>query len=262
LTSYAEEQIKVVIGTPIDRKHAYILDKLLDNQKKIQQAYRACELVLATSEKDYARELKGILSSAQLRGKVLTHVPKRPDYSRHWVWDVTSGREAIRKYALTQKGADHLLFLDADMLFESDIVNKMLRCIEGYDALFNGYALRGYGTGLAGAGCLMLKRWVLDNIHFRCCEFKNGEVIFEDNLLEMDLFRLHARVRKGIFVASDHYQDAGKFKHLEPHSIGPVRRLANHPLVRYILIGSSLTLHYNIPWRLKDLMRNLAASEN
>lgn len=51
----------------------------------------------------------------------------------------------------------------------------------------------------------MLTREILRKIKFRCCEFKNGEVISEDQVLDMDLFRCHARVKKGIFVSVRHY---------------------------------------------------------
>jgi hypothetical protein len=247
----APDMQKVVVGAPVDRAHSYILDKFLQNQAHIQQIYPCCELVLSTSDKGYAPQLKNMLEASKLRGIVLTHEVLKPDYARHWIWDIAGGREAIRRYAVSQAGAGYLLFLDADMLFDTDIIINMGKCIEGYDAVFNGYALRGHGTGLAGAGCVMLNRRVFENINMRCCEFKNGDVIYEDNLLEMDLFRLHARIRKGIFVASEHYQDAASFKRLEPQPVGKIRLLVNHPLWRYILIGSSLMLHYNLPWRLR-----------
>jgi hypothetical protein len=260
LINSAANQIKVVIGTPINREHAYILEKFLDNQKQVQQAYHDCELVLATSDTSFARELQGFLTNAQLHGNALTHVPEKPAYSRHWIWDVTSGREAIRQHAVANTGVDYLLYLDADMLFESDVVSQMLKHIEGYDVLFNGYALRGHGTGLSGARCLMLKRRVFDKIHFHCCEFKHGEVIFEDNLLEMDLFRLHAGVKKGFYVTTDHYQDAHSFKHMEPQPTGKIRALTNYPIIRYTLIKSSLVLHYNIPWRLRNFLNRLSGN--
>jgi hypothetical protein len=248
---------KVVIGTPIDSAHAYILDKFLHNQGQIQQTYHDSELVLTTSEKDFALKLKGMLNNAKLRGTVLTHDLEKPSFARHWVWDVTSGREAIRQYAVSQKEVAYLLFMDGDMLFERDVIAVMLNNIGDCDALFNGYALRKYGIGLAGAGCLLLRRKVFTRIRFRCCEFENGEVIFEDNLLEMDLFELRARIRKGVYVATDHFQDAETFKHLEPRRIGKIQALTNCPFIRYALIRSSLALHCNIPWRLKTLLARL-----
>jgi hypothetical protein len=258
VSSRAEQMPKVIIGTPIYHKGAYILDKFLNNQRQIQKTYENCELVLTTSEKEYFPELKRIFDSARLKGDVLSHDVTMPDYCRHWVWDVASGREEIRRFAVSQADADYLLFLDADMLFEQDVVKTMLGKLTDFDAVFNGYVTREHGIGLAGAGCVILNRRVLERIRFRCCEFKNGEVIFEDNLLEMDLFRFRARVRKGIFVASDHYQDAEHFKHIEPQPVGKIRALANRPLVRYMLIKSSLALHYNIPWRLMLFINNLS----
>ena len=61
------------------------------------------------------------------------------------------------------------------MLFEPDIVLTLLKQMDGWDAIFNGYALRSQGIGLAGAGCVMLGRKVFDRLHMRCLEFKMGK---------------------------------------------------------------------------------------
>ena len=257
MTESAETRNKVVIGTPIDSGHAYVLDKFLENLKLIQQEYPASELVLATSEKDYALKLKGILRSAHVQGTVLVHTPQKPDYARHWIWDVTSGREAIRRYAASQTGADYLFFLDGDTLCQPDIIARLLKHIDGCDAVFNGCALRQGGTGLAGAGCLMLSRRAFEGVNFRCCEFPSGEVIFEDNMLEMDLFRLGARIKKGIYAPTDHYQDARSFQRVEAQPVGKIRTLVNHPFIRYVLIKASVALRYNFPWRLKLFLDRL-----
>ena len=101
--------------------------------------------------------------------------------------------------------------------------------------------------------CLMLARNILTKIMVRCYEFKNGEVIFEDNLLEMDLFKLHARIKKGFFVDIDHYKSATEVKHITPKKVGVFRKIANFPLFRYLLIRMSIIVRYNIPWKLKVL---------
>jgi hypothetical protein len=248
------EDLKVVIGTPVNLERAYVFDKFLDNQGQIQKAYENCELVLTTSDKDFIPKIRGMCDAAHLRATVLAHDILKPDYARHWVWDVTSGREAIRRYAVSQTDADCLLFLDADMVFDADIIRTMVKNMGKSDALFNGCALRSGGLGLAGAGCLMLRRAVFEKVPFRCLEFPGGEVIFEDNLLEMDLFRARAGIKKGFYVPSDHYQDAVNYRHTQVHSVGVFRTISNTPLIRYALIRASVALKRNIPWRMKVAM--------
>jgi len=50
--------VNVVVGAPIYRAGAYILDKSLANQKEIQKNYPSSELVFATSEPDFVKELE------------------------------------------------------------------------------------------------------------------------------------------------------------------------------------------------------------
>jgi hypothetical protein len=108
--------------------------------------------------------------------------------------------------------------------------------------------------GLAGAGCVMLSRSTLEKLEFRCCEFKNGEVIFEDNVLEMDLFRLGSRVKKGFFLSITHYASATESRRVTPHPVGLARRITNSAFIRCALIRASMTFKQNIPWKMKVLL--------
>jgi hypothetical protein len=245
--------LNVVIGTPISRAGCYIIEKFLSNQKQIQDNYPLSELILATSEYDFVRELECLLTSFKLSGSVLFFNVVKPDYAHNNIWGIACAREAIRKHTLSQTDASYLLFLDADMIFEPSVITIMKKEIQGYDAAFSGYPLRDHGIGLAGAGCLMLTRNILEKITFRCYEFKSGEVIFEDNLLEMDLFRLRGRIKKGFFVSIDHYRSKTEAKHITPQQVGILRKTANFPLLRYWLIRISVMVRYNIPWNLKVL---------
>ena len=246
--------MNVVIGTPIHRAGAYILDRFLANQKEIQQNHPSSELVLATVEHDFADELEALLSSLGIRGKVLRYETVKLDHARSRVWNVACGREAIRQYMLSQTKAQYLLYLDADMTYDPNVIEIMEREIQGYDVVFSGCPLRDFGTGLAGSGCMMLSRGIVEKVEFRCCEFENGEVMSEDNLLEMDLFRLGSRIKKGFFLSISHYKNENEARHIDPRPVGVLRRIANSPLVRYGLIRASLMVKHNIPWKLKVLL--------
>ncbi len=249
--------MNVVIGTPIHRKAAYILDKFLYNQKQIQHGYQSSELILATSQRDFFKELESRISFWKLRGTILFYEVFKPDYARSNIWDIACGREAIRKFIVSQTETRYLLFLDADMTFETRVIEILEKEIQDYDVVFSGHPLRHYGIGLAGAGCVMLTRNVLEKISFRCLEFKNGEVIFEDNLLELDLFRSGSRVKKGFFLSVQHYISPTENRCITPRPVGIFRKMVNYSFVRYVLIRMSIFIKFNIPWRLKALFNKL-----
>lgn len=246
--------MNVRIGTPIYRDGVYVIDKFLSNQKQIQQSSPSSELILATCEYDFITELEDRLNFWKLRGTVLPYEVMKPDYARSRIWNIACGREAIREYTLSQTEARYILFLDADMTFEPSVIKTMEKEIQGYDVVFSGYPMPPYGVGLAGNGCVMLTRSILEKIRFRCYEFKNGEVIFEDNLLEMDLFRLGSRLKKGFFLSINHYISATEARRIAQQPVGIRRKITNYAFARYWLIRVSIMIHYNIPWKLKILL--------
>jgi hypothetical protein len=252
-----DNRVDVVIGTVIYRQGSYIIDKLLANQKEIQQEYPRSELIFAVNEADFVQELERLLSHWGLRGRVILYETIKPEYARSKVWNIACGREAIRRYTLSQPEVRYLLSLDADLICDADIIEIMEREIQGYDIVFSGCPLRDYGIGLAGAGCVMINRSVLEKIRFRCVEFKNGDVMFEDNLLELDSFRLRSRIKRGFFLHVSHYKSANEARNIEPHPVSLYQRITNSVLFRYVLIRASLIVNRNIPWRLKIIADKL-----
>ena len=239
--------INVLMGTPIHRKSAYILDKFLENQKEIQRRYPSSEIIFATNEDDLADELESLLVSGGIRGKVLRYETVRPDYARSRVWNVVCGREAIRKYVLSQTTAHYLLWLDADMLYDPDIIEIMEREIQGYDVVYSGYRLRtSIAIAMAGGGCCMVTRDVLADVEFRCIEFKNGFAFNEDTLFEFDLIRLGKKIRKGFFFTISHFEDEEHAAVIGPRRVGPYRRLTHSRLARYLLIRTTIALKHDI----------------
>jgi len=243
----------VVVGTPICRRTSFVLDKFLSNQQEIQQAYPGCKLVLATDEPDFVAELKEQINHYQLKGEVIAYETVKPDYAQSWAWNIACGREALRHYALSQ-GAEYLLFLDSDMVYEPSVISIMKDKIQAFDVVSSGCRLPRWGGWGFGGGCLMTNRQILDRITFRCYEFKNGQVIYEDGVLDMDLFKCRARVNKGIFVSNKHYKNREEYEAIEPQPVGWFRAVTNNLLVRYILIRMSILARYQIAYKLHALL--------
>ena len=177
-----------------------------------------------------------------------------PAHARSRYWNAAVGREAIRQYMLSETEAGYLLCFDADMTYDPQVIDIMLREIRGHDIVNSGYVTRGYGLGLTGAGCCMLTRRILGKLVFRCFEFRNGDVLVDDNMLEMDAFLLGARTRRGVFLSIDHYKNENEASSVVPQRVGTLRRLANSSPARYFLVRTSLIAGRNVPWALKRII--------
>jgi len=261
--------MKTLIGTPVHRAGAYALEKFLANQKQIQQNQPECYLALSTDDTSYTGELKNLMKRWELRGQVISFRVNKPDYAKSRLWNIASGRESIRQFFLSQPETDRLLFLDSDMTYDPSVVRIMEKEISNHDAVFSGYKFRNNRIGLTGAGCFLLKRKALEKIVFRCYEFKNGQTIYEDNIAEMDLFGQGCRIKKGFFLSIDHYASPTEVKHIDPQRVGVYRKVMTSALVRYCLIKTSVTVHYNIAsqgqrilWSCLSFFEKLRKTEN
>jgi hypothetical protein len=238
--------MSVLIGTPVHRKGAYVLDKFLDNQKQIQSKHNDCDLVFSTDDPSFVDELKRKVELWALRGTVISFKVDKPDYAKSRLWSIAAGRESIRQYFLSYTQADRLLFLDADMTFDPEVLVIMEKEIKDHDVVFSGYRFRNGRLGLTGAGCLLLRKHVLEKIKFRCFEFKNGQVINEDNVAELDMYRRGCRIKKGFFLAIEHYDSPVDVKSISPQKVNLYRKTMTSAFLRFCLIGASVVIHYNI----------------
>ena len=244
----------VIIAAPIYREGAYIIDKFLSNQKEIQTKYPLSELILATREQDFTIELQKLIDYWGVKGKVILYETVKPDHACHSTWNSACGREAIRQCVLSHPKASHLLFIDADMTCDPKVIDIMKKEAEGYDVVASGYPGRVYGMITGGLGCMFISRNALEKIRFRCYEFGKRRVLDEGDVLEMDLFSMRLKFKRGFFLAIDHYSHDGSARHIEPHSVSLSSKMSNHLFVRFILIKASIILRCNIPGSLQRLL--------
>jgi len=240
----------VVVGVPICRRTAYVLDKFLCNQEEIQKAYPGCSLAFATDEPDFIFELEEQIKMHDLTGRVIAYETVKPAHARTRLWSITCGREALRRYALSMN-VEYLLFLDGDMVFEPSVINIMKDRIRDFDVVFSGYLMPPGGFWGFGAGCLMISRIILGKIIFRCYEFKNGQIIDESETLDCGLFKCRAKVNKGIFVSIKHYINRDKYYTIEPRPVGWFQMMVNNMLIRFMITQVAILIKYNIARKLK-----------
>lgn len=244
----------VIVGTPIFRAGAFVIDKFLENQREIQNNYPSAELVLATEQKDYIEELKGMLKRWGVRGDVILFEVVKPDSARILQpWTLACGREAIRQYTLSKMQASHLLFIDSDMTCDPHIINIMLKELGNSDIVASGYPGRLCGIQTGGIGCTLFTRETLNNITFRCYEFSNHRVLADSDMLDMDTFDRRLKFKHGYLLAIDHYDRDGSSRHIEPHPVSLLRKVTNSRLLRYILLKVSMKCKHNLPIALYEL---------
>ena len=126
--------------------------------------------------------------------------------------------------------------------------------MQGYDVVFSGCASRDFKGYELGTGCSMMNRRTVEKIRFRCLEFKNGEVILEGCMRELDLIKLGSKVKKGFFVSINHYKSENEAKSVNPQPLGLLRSITTSRFVRYILISTSIILKHDISGRLSRLV--------
>ena len=228
----------VIASAPVSRHTSYVLDRFLANQHEIQQVYPGCSLVLATNESDFVPRLNEQINLYQLRAEVLVYKTERPWFARSRAWNIAIGRNVLREHMLSC-GAEYFLSLDADMVYDPQIVNILKKKIQGFDVVFSGYPFFPYGSWQFSLGCALINRETIGKINFKCYEFLNGQVFYEDELFYMDLFPLRVRVNRGLFFSITHYHDNGYFT-VEPGHVGWFRTLTNTPLARYLVTRTSL----------------------
>jgi len=242
----------VIVGAPICRRTAFALDKFLANQREIQQAYHDCRLVMATDEPDFVDDLEEQIKRHHLKGEVITYETVKPDYARSRIWSVTCGREAIRQYTLLQ-GAEYLLCLDGDMVYEPSLISIMKSKIKGFDVAYSGFRFRLYGTFGFGTSCFMINRKILSKMTFKCYEFRNGQELDDGESIFLELFRYRARLNKGFFLPIKHYRNSQEYYAIEPQPVCWLRIISNSLLVRYILVRMGVLLGFNIAGKLHIL---------
>jgi len=171
------------------------------------------------------------------------------------IWNIVSARNAIREYFL-QSDADFLIFMDSDMIFEAEIVNKLLEFANFYDVVYNGYLDRGNpkGINLTGFGGTLIKRCVMEKVAFRCKE-KNGRVIDEGVYFEFDLVKLRAKIYRGFIAYSEHHDPENPPSICYPRKLTRWERIRNDPRFRFCFHLISIPLCYDILLHLKSWLR-------
>lgn len=229
--------MNIFIGVPVNKRGSYIIDIFLKNQEDIVKgSVYPIKIVFASEESGFLKELTEKLSIRNLHYFLLPFNVVRPEGSTDRIWGITQAREAIRNHAV-RMNADALIFLDCDMVYDIDIVNKLLEKMQdGFDVVYNSYLLKNGKLTMNGFGGTLINKKMLAIVPFRCYESNTHDfVIDEGTYFEMDLLKNHANIFRGIIVNSIHYCTPDSFLILKTRRLFVIEKLKFSTPVRKIM---------------------------
>jgi hypothetical protein len=237
-------QPTVIIGVPICESKSYILDKFLLNMAEMIGHYPRARIVFAVEgsheEAEFAKQLESY-------GKVI-YWPR--DTEQSWLQNIANAREALRKHVI-RGPADYLFMADCDMTYEPSTIPKLLKEIQGYDAVFSAYRVRQTGTWGFGSSPALYTKDILRRFHWHVQYWTEKRFIAEDEMQDFDFALIGAKVKRGAFVTNTHYADATTGHLLQaPFTIPLYRRLTASLPFRLGLIGASRICHMSLAWPL------------
>ncbi len=120
-------QKKVYLGLPCDKYHPY-LDRWFDAYYKLSYP---TDLVISTTNLEFKKEL--LAKRKDL--KVIEANYWNPFKNR--VFSITSNREALRKDFLDKSDCEFFLFIDSDIDFPSDTLERLFNLMETKDLIWS-----------------------------------------------------------------------------------------------------------------------------
>ncbi|MDH7593728.1 MAG: hypothetical protein QHG99_05140 [Methanomicrobiales archaeon] len=225
--------MEIVIGVPINKKSGYILKEFLLNQEEIKKTSKFPTIIIfSTEDMDFCEILENHLVQTSLNYLILPFKIEKPEWARDRIWGLTQAREEIRKYCLNHN-SPILIFMDSDMIFDPQIVNKLVdKSHEGYDVVYNCYLLKSGRITFNGFGGTLIKIKILKDVPFRCYETIKGSVVDEGFLFEMDLLKMNTKIFSGILCESAHYISADFYLKMVPRSLSGLEKIKSLQIIR------------------------------
>jgi hypothetical protein len=204
-----------MIGVPVGEKKSYILNMFIKNQVKIKNKTQSnTTIIFSTEDSEFAGQLNNLLLDSKLDYKIIVFNVNSELNER--LTNITLAREAIR-HEFLKMNSQFLAFFDSDMLFEADILNILLKKIDGFDVVYNSYLVHNKKVCNNGLGTCLIRKEVLSKVKFRSLTlYEYGAYIDEGLYFELDTLHSGFRILQGVFATSCHYSNKQEFNRLEP----------------------------------------------
>ncbi len=241
---------KVVIGTTITKLPAYILEEFFSNQKEIQENYPDSELVISTSDDNFRidtpRELKCKIIKYQKSVITDTDIFTA---NKIRILDMVEGRNVARSYFL-RSDAEYFLSVDADMIYDPNLISILMDEIKNYDIVMSGYMKKNHRLGYS-LGCALIRRKVLEKVKFNCLIFPSSpdmpNIIEDGWMLEYDAIQKGFKIKRGIFVGIDHIVSEKDKLEVIPRRITTWEKIKTNSAIRYLIVKLCILTKRDLP---------------
>ena len=232
---------KVIIGTTLAKLSVSILKDFLSNQKEIQQNYPNSELVISTSSNDNSiialpKELKCRIIKYQKLSVISSESLFIPQKNR--IQDMVDGRNVVRNYFL-KSDAKYFLSVDADMVYDPNIISILMNEIKNSDIVMSGYMKKNHRLGYS-LGCALIRREVLEKVKFNCLIFPSSpdmpNIIEDGWMFEYDAIQNGFKVNRGVFVEIEHVINKKERLKVTPREITTWEKIKTNSAIRYLIV--------------------------
>jgi len=240
---------KVVIGATFAKLPMYILKEFFDNQKEIQQSYPNSELVISTSDNNF-------YSSKGLNCKIINYQkPSVIDTDKHFIpqkiriRDMVEGRNVVRNYFL-ESDAEYFLSVDADMIYDPNLISILMAEIKNYDIVMSGYMKKNDRLGYS-LGCALIRREVLERVKFNCLIFPSSldmpNIVEDGWMFEHDAIQHGFKIKHGIFVEIEHIISKKERLRVKPRRTTFLEKIKTNSAIRYLIVRLCILTKRDLP---------------
>ncbi|MCD6080474.1 MAG: glycosyltransferase family 2 protein [Candidatus Omnitrophica bacterium] len=242
---------EVIIGTTLAKLPVYILKEFFDNQKEIQQSYPNSELVISTSDNNFRTDIPKGLNCEIINYRK----PSVIDTDNHFIGnkirirDMVEGRNTVRSYFL-ESNAEYFLSVDADMIYDPNLISILMAEIKNYDIVMSGYMKKNDRLGYS-LGCALIRREVLERVKFNCLIFPSSldipNIVEDGWMFEHDAIQQGFKIKRGIFVEIEHVISKKERLRVKPRRTTFLEKIKTNSAIRYLIVKLCILTKRDLP---------------
>jgi len=243
--------MKVVIGTTFAKLPIYILEYFFSNQIAIQKKYPDLELIISTSNNNFKIDIPKELNCRVIKYQKSSVISFDSLFipQKNRIQDMVAGRNVVRNYFL-KSDAEYFLSVDADMVYDPNIVSILMNEIKNSDIVMSGYMKKNHRLGYS-LGCALIRREVLEKVKFNCLIFPSSldmpNIIEDGWMFEYDAIHNGFKIKRGVFVEVEHIISERERLGVIPREITTWEKIKTNSVMRYLLVKLCILTKRDLP---------------
>jgi len=242
---------KILIGTTLVSGYDYIIDEFLKNQKSIQKKYPGSELIISTSNNNFKIDIPEELNCRVIKYHKSSVISSDKLFipQKNRIRDMVAGRNVVRNYFL-KSDAKYFLSVDADMVYDPDIISILMNEIKNSDIVMSGYMKKNHRLGYS-LGCALIRREVLEKVRFNCLIFPSSpdmpNIIEDGWMFEYEAIHNGFKVKRGVFIGIEHIISERKKLKVIPRRTTFLEKVKANSAIRYLIVKLCILTKRDLP---------------